>query len=60
VQRVPVKIVLDPSDGDDRPLLSLGMSVVPRVRIAGDPKDGGPLPIATIPSTQPAVAVQSR
>jgi membrane fusion protein (multidrug efflux system) len=34
VQRVPVKIVLD--DTGDRPLLGLGMSVEPRVHVAGD------------------------
>ena len=33
VQRVPVKIVLDPPQGDDPPLLRVGMSVIPTIHL---------------------------
>jgi membrane fusion protein (multidrug efflux system) len=56
VQRVPVKILFDENngrdgDGGNRPLLSLGMSVVPRVHIEGGTP--GPLPISP-PATAPS------
>jgi membrane fusion protein (multidrug efflux system) len=58
VQRVPVKILFDSPDARDRPLLSLGMSVVPKVHIAGRGSEGesGPLPITPPATTEPAHA----
>src|SRR5437764_10290324 len=52
VQRVPVKILFDPSDARDRPLLSLGMSVVPKVHVAEGRGEPGP-----VPATEPATAM---
>jgi membrane fusion protein (multidrug efflux system) len=67
VQRVPVKITFEHLDASERPLLSLGMSVVPRVRIATEDNDlVSPLPIsppaanAAQPSTQPALSMHDK
>jgi len=64
VQRVPVKIVFDAVGGAGgangaatQQLLGPGMSVVPRVRIAGN--EGAPAPIRAAAATVPAVAVDS-
>lgn len=54
VQRVPVKILFD--DSNDRPLLSLGMSVVPRVHVEGGKATPGPLPVSPPAATEPVTA----
>jgi membrane fusion protein (multidrug efflux system) len=58
VQRVPVKILFDEPDARDRPLLSLGMSVVPKVHVADAKGTSGPLPI-TPPATTESVTAST-
>jgi membrane fusion protein, multidrug efflux system len=33
VQRVPVKIIFDPSEVDSQPLVATGISVIPEVKV---------------------------
>ena len=55
VQRVPVKIVLDP-DVTREWLLAPGMSVVPKVHIGGDKERPGPIkPSVTHPTSAPSI-----
>jgi membrane fusion protein (multidrug efflux system) len=55
VQRVPVKIALDP-DVTRGWLLAPGMSVIPRVRVGGDKQRPGPIiPSAAHPTSAPSL-----